>query len=140
MKFGIIISALFCLNLLGCRSGQTFVRTELYFGCAIPTGGQVSDGDWQNFLDTAISRRFPDGLSVVSVLGQWKDSETGATIQEPSKMVILFYPKGKKMASDWFIEEIRASYCSQFNQQAVMRVDSRSKVWFAPKRKNKPFY
>ncbi len=134
------IKLLFLLAFCASCGSARFVRTELYFGCDIPQGGQVSESEWQTFVDTAVSSRFPEGLSILSMLGQWKDSQTGATIQEPSKMLIVFYPRQQKAVSSQRIEEIRASYCQRFGQQAVMRVDSRSRVWFAAKRKSKRFY
>src|SRR5580658_7515322 len=56
--------------------GQTsgWVDTKLYFGLGPadqPDKG-VSEAQWRAFLDKEVTPRFPDGLSVVDVYGQWQ--------------------------------------------------------------------
>ncbi len=55
-------------------AAQRWLRTELYFGV-----GPVDDADgaanekrWREFLDREVTPRFPDGLSVFDVYGQWR--------------------------------------------------------------------
>ena len=38
---------------------------ELYFGRAMPGGGEVAEVQWNAFLAQSISPRFPDGLTVI---------------------------------------------------------------------------
>src|SRR5262245_52255852 len=57
---------------------ETWIRTELYFGLSIPAGpdgaasSQISERDWEQFVDEEISPRFPDGLTILQVGGQWR--------------------------------------------------------------------
>src|SRR5579863_8635859 len=56
--------------------GQTksWLDTKLYFGLGPvdhPEQG-ASEGDWRSFLDREVTPRFPDGLSVLDVYGQWQ--------------------------------------------------------------------
>ena len=57
---------------------EAWIRTELYFGLAVPPGpdgqpaGQVSEEDWQWFLDEEITPRFPEGLTILEAGGQWR--------------------------------------------------------------------
>ena len=56
--------------------GQTkgWVDTRLYFGLGPvehPEQG-VNEADWRRFLHREVTPRFPDGLSVVDVYGQWQ--------------------------------------------------------------------
>src|SRR5579872_2119619 len=51
-----------------------WVDTKLYFGLGLidrPEQG-VSEADWRGFLDREVTPRFPNGLSVLDVYGQWQ--------------------------------------------------------------------
>lgn len=50
-------------------ASEKFFRTELYFGRNIPTGGIVSESDWQKFVDEAVTPRFPGGMTVLDADG-----------------------------------------------------------------------
>lgn len=101
---------------------EKFYRTELYFGMDIPGGGEVSEEDWNKFVDDEITSRFPDGFTVLQGYGQFKDSK-GEIERENSRVVILFYPKKMRSEVSRKIEEIRAAYKKQFRQESVLRLD-----------------
>ena len=98
-----------------------FLRTELYFGMDKPTGGTVSEEEWQKFVAEIVTPRFPEGFTVDDALGQYLDGKT--LIREKSKQLILIYPRKLKTASSRKIEEIRAAYIKAFDQKSVLRVD-----------------
>lgn len=108
--------------------GEKFIKTELYFGMMIPDGGKVSEADWDQFVANEVTSRFPDGLTVMESEGQWKDTENAKVVEEPSKTVVILYKAGKENQEK--VEAIRKAYMAQFKQQAVMRVDYRTKVKF----------
>ncbi len=99
-----------------------FYRTELYFGTDKADGGKVSDEDWNKFLETEVTPRFPDGFTVLEGFGQYKDS-SGKIVREASKVLILFYPKTVRKATHQKIEELRVNYKKQFQQESVLRLD-----------------
>jgi len=99
-----------------------FYRTELYFGMNKPDGGKVSDEDWDKFLETEITPRFPEGFTVLEGYGQYKDN-SGKIVREASKVLVLFYPKKMREVVNPKIEELRANYKKQFNQESVLRLD-----------------
>src|SRR4051812_28675271 len=101
--------------------GQLFHRTELYFGRNRP-GGEVSEEEFQHFVDVEVTKRFPDGLTLLSGLGQFRE-ESGAIIQEKSKVLILLYPLTDR-AANREVDEIREAYKGQFQQSSVLRVDT----------------
>ena len=107
---------------------EPFARTELFFGTDRGADPPVSDQDWQGFLDSVITPEFPDGLTVLTGLGQFKDSN-GVTIQEKSFLLILLYPAQTWKSSSERIERIRDAYKTAFGQQSVLRVDDRRVVW-----------
>jgi hypothetical protein len=113
----------------GCRAigGARWDRTELFFGLSRP-GGVVTEAEFQAFLDTQVTPRFPDGLTLLSGLGQFRNA-AGVPIQEGSKLLILLYPRRDAEAGPK-IEQIRAEYKRQFNQESVLRVDAMGCVSF----------
>jgi len=112
--------------------GVTMIRTELYFGLdRAGPAPDVSEEEWQRFVAEEITSRFPNGLTVLSAAGQWKDASNGAVLREPSRVVIILRPDDKtRDSSDWAVEEIRSIYVQRFKQDAVMRVDSVARVEF----------
>lgn len=108
--------------------GEIWARTELFFGTNKPDGTVVTDEEFKQFLDQEITPRFPDGLTLLTGFGQFRNSQ-GVIIQERSKLLILLYPLEDTGASDR-IEAIRDAYESAFQQESVLRVDSRAGVSF----------
>ncbi len=103
--------------------GDRFARTELYFGTArgdnLPP---VSEADFQGFLDGTITPAFPDGLTLLKGLGQFRGAN-GIAIEEDSFLVILLYPAEARRESSEKIEQIRKAYKEQFEQESVLRSD-----------------
>ena len=108
--------------------GEIWARTELFFGTSRPDGTTVSDDKFKRFLDAQVTPRFPDGLTLLTGSGQFKNS-SGVIIQERSKLLILLYPLTDEDASNR-IEAIREIYKQMFQQESVLRVDSRAGVSF----------
>ncbi len=104
--------------------GECFDRTELFFGSAKPDGSVVSEVEFQQFLDQEITPRFPDGLTLLGGLGQFRDS-SGVILRERSMLLILLYPGVTRRGSSEKIEQIREAYTLAFQQQSVLRADRR---------------
>jgi Protein of unknown function (DUF3574) len=110
------------------RSGaQAFARTELFFGLSRP-GGVITEADFKAFVDASVTPRFPDGLTLLSGIGQFRDA-SGTTIVEGSKLLILLYPRSDAQAGAK-VEAIRSDYRHQFQQESVLRTDAPSCVSF----------
>lgn len=99
-----------------------FFRTELYFGSNKPDGTAVTPEEFQRFVDQEITPRFPDGLTLLTGLGQFKGS-SGAIQKERSMLLILLYPVDTARRSGEKIEQIRAAYERAFQQESVLRAD-----------------
>ena len=106
--------------------GQLSARTELFFGLSKPDG-TVSEAEFQQFMDTEVTPRFPEGLTLIAATGQYQNA-AGSLVQEGSKLLILLYPFSKKDSSA--VEEIREAYKAAFQQESVLRVDEQSCVSF----------
>jgi hypothetical protein len=102
---------------------EPFLRTELFFGIDKPDGSEISKDEFRKFLKEEITTRFPDGLTVLSGTGQFRDSENDKIIREKSMVLILLYPQATWKEGSEKIEQIRKSYKERFKQQSVMRVD-----------------
>jgi predicted small lipoprotein YifL len=104
--------------------GQTsgWVDTKLYFGLGPadnPDKG-VSEAQWRAFLDKEVTPRFPDGLSVVDVYGQWQGINQPAPERLRTKMVIVDYPDTQVNRDK--IEGIRSAWKRLTGDQSVLRV------------------
>jgi Protein of unknown function (DUF3574) len=87
----------------------------------------VTEEEFHRFIDTKVTPRFPEGLTLINAKGQFKDS-TGTIVQEGSKLLILLYPFSKE--SNQAVEQIRADYKKDFQQESVLHVDEQSCVSF----------
>ncbi|HMV48218.1 MAG TPA: DUF3574 domain-containing protein [Blastocatellia bacterium] len=103
-------------------------RTELYFGSSKPDGTMVTEQQFKQFLDQEVTPRFPDGLTVLTGFGQFRNS-ANVIIQERSTELILLYPL-QMQDSNRKIQEIREAYKRLFQQESVLRVDSLATVSF----------
>jgi hypothetical protein len=111
-----------------CRaSAAAYARLELLFGLGKQGGGEVSEEEWRAFLETEVTPRFPDGLTVVAAHGQWR-ARSGEVAREPSRVLVIWYRR--EADSEAGIEAIRQAYKAQFQQESVMRVDGTSCVSF----------
>ena len=108
-------------------SFQTLISDRLYFGRSIPSGGVVSDSDWDKFLSEIVTPRFPKGLSVWQARGQWRDKDS-IIQQENSFILDLLHPDDA--TSEQSVQEIMTYYKVQFKQEAVLRVRDSVSVEF----------
>ena len=71
---------------IACAAGETAMqRSTLYFGAAVPGSTDTVDAvEWQRFLDSSVTPRFPDGLTWLDARGQWRGKD-GRVIGEPSR-------------------------------------------------------
>ena len=117
-----ILLALATLLVAGAASAQSCtpplkpaLEVDLYFGRA-----SVSDEQWTAFLAEEVTPRFPDGLSVLDVAGQWR-APGGPIVRENSKLmaIIVFDPPAHAPKIDAIVD----AYKVKFRQQSVLRVE-----------------
>lgn len=108
-------------------SAEVWARTELYFGTSKP-GGEITDEEFAAFIDSEVTSRFPDGLTLLTGYGQFRTSD-GTLVREKSHLLILFYPPQMEDANGK-IQEIRECYKTRHNQESVLRGDSFTVVSF----------
>ena len=102
-----------------CRASEDLVVADtLYFGTNKP-GGIVSDAEWQAFLATDVTPRFPQGITSWQASGQWR-SATGALEHESSHVLQLVHPDTAD--NERAVREVMDLYRKRFEQEAVLRV------------------
>lgn len=105
-----------------CSVGTFSVRTDLFFGTDRVGMTPVSDSEWQQFVDTTVTPRFPDGLTMFPASGQYLQGMMVGLIKEGSKVVVLLHDGSAGPSGT--IEQIRTIYKEQFHQESVLRIDS----------------
>ncbi len=107
-----------------------WLDTKLYFGLgpADDASKGVSEAAWREFLDKEVTPRFPAGLSVMDIYGQWQSKRTGGVERIRSKMLVIDYPATHENAAK--IEAIRAAWKKRTGDQSVLRVTTPADVSF----------
>jgi hypothetical protein len=107
-----------------------WVDTKLYFGLgpADNAGKGISESAWRAFLDKEVTPRFPDGLSVIDVYGQWQGKGETAPERIRTKLLIVDYPDNQENRDK--IDAIRAAWKKLTGDQSVMRVTEPADVSF----------
>jgi hypothetical protein len=100
----------------------------MYFGRNIGQALGVSEEQWRAFVDAEVTPRFGDGLTMYDAQGQWRDSDTGGIVREPSKVLMLIL--GDETRDRAAIQSIADAYKYRFQQQAVAVVIERECVAF----------
>jgi len=109
---------------------KNWVDTKLYFGLGPadhPEQG-ISETAWRDFLDKQVTPRFPDGLSVLDVYGQWQGKQETTPERLRSKLLIIDYPDTPENQAK--IEAIRAAWKQQTGDQSVLRITNPADVSF----------
>lgn len=110
--------------------GDPYTETGLLFGTARPDGGpEVTERQFRSFVDEFVTPRFPEGLTVQTGQGQYRDAH-GTIERERSYELSLLYPRERARANDPKVEQIRKEYVRRFDQEAVARVDDSARVDF----------
>jgi hypothetical protein len=113
---------------LSCRGAAApYARLELLFGLGRKDGTAIGEAEWRAFLDTEVTPRFPDGLTVLNGYGQWRNS-AGAIAREKSMMLLIWHRPAADTEAR--IEAIRSAYKARFGQESVLRADGISCVSF----------
>ena len=100
---------------IGAHDG---LQIRLAFGLTRPDGSVIERQDWQQFVDSEITPRFPAGFTVIDAQGQWYDAAGHKVIQEGSRIVWIVAPSTDRSLQA-HLRVIRQIYQKRFNQQAV---------------------
>jgi hypothetical protein len=90
---------------------------DVFFGRNIGGKLGVSEAAWRDFVASEVSPRFPDGLTLIDAIGQWRDMQRNAPMREPSKILSLILHD--RARDEKRIDAIVDAYKRRFRQQSV---------------------
>jgi len=109
---------------------EGWIDTKLYFGLGPadhPEQG-ISEAGWRDFLDKEVTPRFPAGLSVLDVYGQWQSKGSPAPERLRSKLLVIDHPDTPEDRAK--IDAIRSAWKQRTGDQSVLMVNEPADVSF----------
>ena len=104
----------------GTCDGPLWQETQLFLGRDSPSG-EVTEAQWQKFLDEVVAPRFKDGFTVLDADGFYLPEGAAEAEGEKSKILIVLYPD--RDGGGRALQEIATAYVDRFAQQAALRAD-----------------
>jgi hypothetical protein len=100
------------------------VQARLFFGLDGPEGA-INDREWQSFVETVVTPRFPEGLTIVEATGQWQGRDKRIT-RESSRVVEIIHDESRDASRR--IAEIASEYKIRYRQESVLIARARIEV------------
>lgn len=102
----------------GLKMGESFVKTELYFG-QIQNGSEINTSEWSEFKTSTLNTYF-EGYTELDAQGFWTNAN-GESVSEKSKLIIYLHQGTKE---DYVkIEKIITAYKLKFKQESVLKIN-----------------
>jgi hypothetical protein len=98
-------------------TGTSVAVFTLFMGKAIPGRDDLTDKEWQTFLDTTVTANLPDGYTLFDANGGWMNPATHKTVREGTKVLLVALPEAADSLAA--INRIRNAYQVEFRQQLV---------------------
>ena len=96
------------------------MEVDLYFGGDAGNGRAVSDAEWAAFMAEEVTPRFPDGLSVIDVAGQYREP-SGRMVREKTKLiVVVIFDAPAHLAK---VQALIEAYNRRHSQNSVFRTE-----------------
>lgn len=97
------------------------IIAEAYFGRNVKTRAPVTDAEWARFMQEIVTPAFPDGLTVLDGIGQWRNA-AGRISREDSKVLLLVLPGQDQAAASARLAPVTAAWKARFAQESVLTV------------------
>jgi hypothetical protein len=94
---------------------------EAYFGRNVKTRAPVTEAEWAHFMSKVVTPAFPDGLTVLDGVGQWRNA-AGQISREDSKILLLVLPGQDQAAAATRLAPVTAAWKARFAQESVLTV------------------
>ena len=101
-------------------AGQATIA-EAYFGRNVKGRAPVTDTEWARFMADTVTPAFPDGLTVLDGVGQWRNA-AGRISREDSKVLLLVLPGQDQAAAAARLAPVTAAWKARFAQESVLTV------------------
>jgi hypothetical protein len=96
------------------------VEVDLFFGGDAGHGRAVTDTEWASFMAEEVTPRFPDGLSVIDVAGQYREP-SGRMVRERTKLVVVVVFDSPAHLSR--VQAVIDAYNRRHSQNSVFRTE-----------------
>lgn len=104
-----------------CPAGfDSGVEYQLFFGLDDSEGNRVSVEDWEAFVADTITPRFPGGMTIIDVHGQWQEPDGNIQREETILVRGLIAEHGDDSLR--LVDEISAEFVRRFDQDPVWRI------------------
>lgn len=97
------------------------VLAEAFFGRAVRGRSDVSDAEWAVFAAAELTARFPEGMSVADIAGQWRGPD-GLIVRESTKRVSLMLSEPERQRTA--LHEAAEAYRTRFAQDSVLLTET----------------
>jgi len=98
-------------------SGGPLLVFELFLGRSMLPVGEVTEGEWDAFIDQVVTPALPQGFTVYDAAGGWMSPVSRKTLYERTKVLMTALPDSP--GSFMTINRIRHDYRIMFHQQFV---------------------
>ena len=95
------------------------LQVDLYFGRGAQ-GREVSEAEWAAFLNDEVTPRFPDGLSVLDLRGQFRHPQGHIERERTKLLVVVVFDAPGHLGK---VQAIVDSYSRRHGQHSVFRVE-----------------
>ena len=122
-----VIAICLVVGLCGCNApasqscapgfGSPVEVFALYLGKSIAGREELTDREWQVFLDTTVAANLPNGYTVLDANGGWMSAKTHQTVKENTKVVVVALQAVPDSLAA--VNRIRIAYQTQYHQQLV---------------------
>jgi uncharacterized protein DUF3574 len=96
------------------------VEVDLFFGGEAGNGRAVSEAEWAAFMAEEVTPRFPDGLSVIDVAGQYREP-SGRMVREKTKLIVVVIFDAPAHLSR--VQAVIDAYNRRHSQNSVFRTE-----------------
>jgi hypothetical protein len=99
---------------------EPWTEIDLYFGRNIAGIGEVTEQQFRDFVREVVTPRFPDGLTLLDALGQFRDGKR--IVRERTKQLVLLVPEPDEIAGK--VKFIVKEYKERFRQQSGLHTET----------------
>jgi hypothetical protein len=125
VTIGALVLAVASGTLTGARTGcSEHVQQRLFFGLDGPEGA-IDDREWEAFVESVVTPRFPAGLTIVEATGQWQGRDKRVN-RESSRVVEIIHDESRDAARR--VTEIASEYKRRYRQESVLIARARIEV------------
>ncbi|AWV22725.1 Hypothetical protein RADP37_01325 [Roseomonas mucosa] len=105
-----------------CPAGMRAATVaELFLGRNRAGAPPVGEAEWDAFLASEATPRFPDGLTVLDAAGQWRGAD-GRVEREASKLLVVVLPGVTAGEARARLDPLAEAYRLRFRQESVLRL------------------